>query len=203
MRLPSPFIALALVALPALAGAATYDIDPAHTVASFSVRHLMVTNVRGEFGKTTGTVVYDEKNPAKSTVEATIDVSTINTRDPKRDGHLKSPDFFDAEKFPTITFKSTKVEKAGAGKLKVTGNLTMHGVTKPVTLDVEGPSGEVKDPWGNTKVGASATAKINRKDFGVNWNAPVPTGGVVVGEEVTINLEVELLKKAAPAVAGQ
>lgn len=201
MRLFHTATFLALAAAPALAGAATYDIDSSHSVASFTVRHLMVSNVRGEFAKTTGTVVYDEKDPTKSTVEATVDVSTINTRDPKRDGHLKSPDFFDAEKFPTITFKSTKVEKAGQGKLKVTGNLTMHGVTKPVTLDVEGPSGEVKDPWGNTKVGASATTKINRNDFGVKWNAPVPTGGVVVGEEVTINLEVELLKKAA-AVAG-
>jgi polyisoprenoid-binding protein YceI len=202
MRLLSTAAFIALAAVPALAGAATYDIDSAHSVASFTVRHLMVSNVRGEFGKTTGTVVYDEKDPTKSTVEATIDVSTLSTRDPKRDGHLKSPDFFDAEKFPTITFKSTKVEKAGQGKLKVLGNLTMHGVTKPVTLEVEGPSGEVKDPWGNTKVGASATTKINRNDFGVKWNAPVPTGGVVVGEEVIVNLEVELLKKAA-TVAGQ
>jgi len=203
MRLFSTATFLALAAVPALAGAATYDIDSAHSAATFTVRHLMVSNVRGEFGKTTGTVVYDEKDPTKSTVEATIDVSTINTRDPKRDGHLKSPDFFDAEKFPTITFKSTKVEKAGQGKLKVLGNLTIHGVTKPVTLDVEGPSGEVKDPWGNTKVGAAATTKINRTDFGLKWNAPVPTGGVVVGEEVTINLEVELLKKAEAAVADK
>ena len=183
---------------PAATGASTWEIDSAHSSAQFSVRHLMVSNVRGEFGKVTGTVVYDGKDIGKSTVEATIDASTISTRDEKRDGHLKSPDFFDVAKYPTITFKSTKVEKAGKDKLKVIGDLTIHGVTKQATLNVDGPSAAQKDPWGNEKSGAEATTKINRKDFGLTWNKALESGGVVVGEEVTITLDVELLKKAAP-----
>ncbi len=198
-----PFVvAVAIAGLPALARAATYEIDPAHSSAGFSVRHLMVSNVRGEFTKLTGTVTYDEKDPTRSTVEATIDVGSVDTRDAKRDGHLKSADFFDAAKYPTITFKSTKVERAAAGKLRVTGDLTMHGVTKPVVLEVEGPTPEVKGPWGNAKIGASATTKLNRVEYGVKWNAPVPTGGVVVGEEVTVTLDLELTRKSAP-IAGK
>jgi polyisoprenoid-binding protein YceI len=181
--------------LPGLAGASTWDIDPAHSVAGFSVRHLMVSKVPGEFGKVSGTVNLDDKDISKSTVEATIDVSTVTTRDPKRDEHLKSGDFFDVAKFPTITFKSKRVQKAGAGKLKVVGDLTIHGVTKEVTLNVEGPNKEVKDPWGNTKSGASATTKIDRKDFGLTWNKSLDGGGVVVGDEVAITIDVELLKK--------
>jgi polyisoprenoid-binding protein YceI len=172
-----------------------YSIDPTHSTAGFKVRHLMVANVKGEFSGVAGTVVYDAENPSNSRVEATIDVSTIHTRDEQRDGHLKSADFFDVEKFPTMTFVSSRVEKAGAEELKVTGDLTIHGVTKSVVLDVEGPSPEAKDPWGNVKSGVSATTKINRTEFGLVWNAALETGGVLVGEEVSLTLEVELLRK--------
>lgn len=196
-------LALALFTLlvAPLAGAATWEIDSAHSGAHFSVRHMMVSNVRGDFGKVTGTVVFDAKNPKAAQVNATIDVSSINTREPKRDEHLRSPDFFDAAKFPTITFKSKRVEQAGEGKYKVVGDLTIRGVTKEVTLDVEGPAPEAKDPWGNVKSGATATTKINRKDFGLAWNKVLETGGVAVGEEVKITLDIELNKKpdAAPA----
>lgn len=180
----------------ARADGTTWEIDTAHSSAQFSIRHLMVSNVRGEFGKVTGTVVYDAKDPKKSTVEASIDVNSINTREEKRDAHLKAPDFFDVAKFPAITFKSKKVEPAGKGKMKIIGDLTIHGVTKTVTLDAEGPATEVKDPWGNVKSGAVATTKINRKDFGLGWNKALETGGVVVGEEVSITIDIELTKKA-------
>lgn len=184
-----------VVFVPALAFAADYEIDSAHSSATFSVRHMMVSNVRGEFGKASGTVQLDEKNPAKSKVEATIDATTINTREAKRDAHLKSADFFDVAKYPTITFKSTKVEKAASG-YKVTGDLTMHGVTKPVVLDVAALTPEIKDPYGNTKVGTTATTKLNRKDWGLTWNKALEAGGVVVGDEVQITLDLELNKKA-------
>lgn len=174
--------------------ASTWDIDASHSVAAFSVRHLMVTNVRGELGKVSGTINLDDKDVTKSTVEATIEVAAINTRDAKRDEHLRSPDFFDVAKFPNITFKSSKVEKAGAG-LKVTGTLTMRGVSKEVVLNVEGPAPAVKDPWGNTKSGFTATVKLNRKDFGVQWNKNLDGGGVVVSDEVNVTIELEVLKK--------
>lgn len=186
--------ALALVALPALAQTSTWNVDPSHTHAAFTVRHLVISNVRGEFGKTTGTLTLDEGDVTRSKVEATIDVASVNTREPKRDEHLKSPDFFDVAKFPTMTFKSTKVEKAGAGKLKVTGDLTLRGVTKPVVLDVEGPTAEIKDPRGNARRGVSATATINRKDFGVAWSKLIEAGPVV-GDEVKIEIEAELVKQ--------
>ena len=175
--------------------AITYTIDPAHSTAGFKVRHLMVSNVRGEFSGVTGTVVFDGGNAANTKIEATIDARTIHTRDEQRDAHLKSADFLDAEKFPTITFVSKKVEKAGEGEWKVTGDLTIHGVTKAVVLAVEGPAPEAKDPWGNIRSGASATTKINRTDFGLVYNALLETGGVLVGEDVQISLELELLKK--------
>ena len=173
----------------------TYTIDPAHSTAGFKVRHLMVAWVKGEFSGVAGTIVYDPENPANTKIEATIDVNTLQTRDEQRDGHLKSPDFFDVAKFPTLTFVSTKAQKTGDGEWKVTGNLTIHGVTKQVVMDVEGPAPEVKDPWGNVKTGVSATTKVNRTDFGLVWNAALETGGVLVGEEVQISLEVELLRK--------
>jgi polyisoprenoid-binding protein YceI len=173
----------------------TYTIDPAHSTLGFKVRHLMVAWVKGEFSGVAGSVVYDPENPANSKVEATIDVNTLHTRDEQRDAHLKSPDFLDVAKYPTITFVSTKVQKVAEGEWKVTGNLTIHGVIKQVVLDVEGPASEVKDPWGNVKSGVSATTKINRTDFGLVWNAALETGGVLVGEEVQISLELELLKK--------
>ena len=153
----------------------------------------MITNVKGRFGSLSGTVDYDPEKPEASQIDVTIDATSIDTRDEKRDAHLRSPDFFDAEKFPTITFKSTSVKKTDDG-FAATGDLTIHGVTKPVTLEVEGPSAPSKDPWGNTRIGASATAKINRKDFGLNWNAALETGGVLVGEQVKISIEVSLVQ---------
>ena len=183
-------------ASPLAARATTLEIDLAHSTAQFSVKHLMVSNVRGEFTKLTGTVELDEQDITRSRVQATIDASTIATRDEKRDAHLKSADFFGVEKYPTITFKSTSVQKAGKGKLKVTGDLTLHGVTRQVVLDVEGPSAEAKDPWGNVKIGANASTRINRKDFGLTWNTALEAGGVLVGEEVAITLDLELTKKA-------
>lgn len=170
-----------------------YEIDSTHSSVHFSVRHLMVSNVRGEFTKVSGTIQFDPQNPANSSVKATIDATSINTRDDQRDGHLKSPDFLDVEKFPTITFESKRVEVHGDGG-KVTGELTIHGVTREITLDVEGPSQEIKDPWGKQRIGASATAKLSRKDFGLTWNAALETGGVVVGDEVKITLDIEAVR---------
>jgi polyisoprenoid-binding protein YceI len=173
--------------------AVTYTIDPVHSTAGFKVRHLMVSNVRGEFSGVTGTLVFDADAPENSRVKASIDATTVHTRDEQRDAHLKSADFLDVEKFPAITFVSKKV--AGAdGEWKVTGDLTIHGVTNEVTLDVEGPAPEAKDPWGNVKSGASATTKISRKDFGMVFNMALETGGVMVGDEIAITLELELLR---------
>jgi polyisoprenoid-binding protein YceI len=174
-----------------------YDIDPAHSGAHFSVRHMMISNVKGEFSKVAGTVTFDPDNPAASQVEATIDATSVHTRDEQRDGHLKSPDFFDVAKFPEIRFVSRSVESHGLGEFLVKGDLTIHGVTQGVTLRVEGPTAEMKDPWGNMRAGASATTKIHRKDFGLNFNVPLESGGVVVGDEVSITLEVELIRRAA------
>ncbi|WNG20243.1 YceI family protein [Cystobacter fuscus] len=201
MFMKSAVAALVLAAPSAFA--TEYVIDSGHSSAAFSVKHMMVSNVRGAFSKVTGTANIDEKDLTKSTIEATIDATTINTNEPKRDEHLRSAEFFDTAKYPTITFKSTKVAKAGKN-LKVTGDLTLHGVTKPVVLDVEGFTTESKDPWGNFKRGGSATTKINRKDFGLSWNSAIETGGVAVGEEVAITIDLELNKKqeAAPAAAA-
>lgn len=182
------------LALPALSSATTWTIDPDHSNVGFKVRHLMVSNVKGSFEKHTGTVDINDKDITKSKVEVSIDTNSINTNVQKRDEHLRSADFFDVAKYPTMTFVSKKVAKAGKDKLKVTGDLTLHGVTKTVVLDVEGPSKESKDPWGNTRKGATATTKINRKDFGLVWNAALETGGVAVGEEITITLEIEMIK---------
>jgi polyisoprenoid-binding protein YceI len=177
----------------------TYRIDPAHSTAQFVVRHMMITNVRGAFGKVEGTVVYDPENPAQSSVEALIDVTSITTQDAQRDAHLKSADFLEAEKYPTITFRSSKVEVSGE-ELRAAGDLTIHGVTRPVVLAVEGPTAPGKDPWGNIRVGASGKTKIKRSDFGLTWNAALETGGILVGDEVKIELEIELIQ-AAPATA--
>jgi polyisoprenoid-binding protein YceI len=176
--------------------AATFNIDPAHSSAHFKIRHLMISNVRGEFGKVTGTVKFDPANPAASSITAEIDVHSINTREPDRDKHLKSPDFFHADNYPTIQFQSKKVEPISAGEFKVTGDLTIRGTTKEVVLQVEGPSSEVKDPWGNTRRGVEASTKISRKDFGITYNAPMEMGGVMLGDEVDISLEIELVKAA-------
>lgn len=185
------------VATPAAAQPVSWQVDSSHTAAQFSVRHMMVSNVRGEFTKTSGTVQWDGKDFSTAVVDVTIDATTISTREPRRDAHLRSADFFDVEKYPTITFRSTKVEAAGPGKLRMTGHLAIHGVTKVVVLDVTGPTPVVKDPSGTARVGASATATINRKDFGLLWNAALDGGGVVVGDEVNITIDIECVAKAA------
>ena len=188
-------IAIAMLAvLPALAHADTWQIDPAHTNVEFTVRHMMISNVKGQFQKTSGTITTNGSDPASATIDATIDASSIDTRVEKRDMHLKSPDFLDVAKYPTITFKSTKVEAAGPNKWKVTGDLTLHGVTKPVVLDVES-SGPPINVMGKTRAGASATTKINRSDFGLKWNQALEAGGVMVGDEVAISIDVEAVKK--------
>jgi len=182
--------------------ASEWTIDSAHSSAGFTVKHMMVTNVHGSFGKVAGTVHVDDKDATKDTIDATIDVASITTNEPKRDGHLKSPDFFDADKNPTITFKSAKVEKSGKNKLKITGDLTMHGVTKPVVLSVETGEKGYKDPFqGAEHRGAVATAKVNRKDFGLTWNKAIEGGGFIVGDDVEIEINVELVP-AAPAAKG-
>jgi len=170
-------------------------IDGSHSNASFSVKHLMITNVRGEFQKVEGTVSWDPAKPEATTIEASADVASINTRDEKRDGHLKSPDFFDVEKFPTLSFKSKSVKVKGSDELSVTGDLTIHGVTKEVVLEVEGPSAPTADPWGNVRIGATAATKIKREDFGLTWNAALEAGGVLVGSDVKITLDVSLIQQ--------
>ena len=194
-------LTITALGFPVLTRADTWDIDPTHTSAHFAVRHLMVSTVRGEFGKVSGTVNLEEQDPIRSSVEATIDVASLNTRVVKRDDHLKGPDFFDAAKYPTITFKSKKIEKVGDNKFTVIGDLTLRGVTKEVVLDVEGSPEAIKDPLGNMRIGGQASTKINRKDFGIVYNAPLQTGGVLIGEEVTIIIDVELTKKPEQASA--
>jgi polyisoprenoid-binding protein YceI len=174
----------------------TWNIDPAHSVAEFKVKHMMISNVKGTFPKVSGVLTLDESDLAKSHVEATIEVSSIQTRDEQRDGHLKSADFFDVEKYPTMTFKSTAVKVTGTESGTVEGNLTIRDVTRKVAFDVEGPTAPVKDPWGNLRVAVSATTKISRKDFGLIWNAALETGGVLVGDDVTITLDVQFIKAA-------
>jgi polyisoprenoid-binding protein YceI len=171
-----------------------WDLDPQHSAAYFSVRHMMISNVKGQFGKTSGTALWDPQDPSKSSVTASVDTTTIDTREPQRDTHLKSPEFLDSAKFPTMTFQSKRVEKSGDGKLRLIGDLTIHGVTKETAFDVDGPSAPIKDQRGGMHMGASATAKISRKDFGLNWNRAMETGGVLVGDEVTITLDIELVK---------
>jgi polyisoprenoid-binding protein YceI len=172
----------------------TWNIDPTHSVAEFKVKHMMISNVKGHFPKVSGVLTLDESDLAKSSVVASIDVASVETRDAQRDGHLKSADFFDVEKYPTMTFKSTSVSGIGSGELTVTGNLTIRDVTRPVDFSVEGPTPPAKDPWGNTRVAISATTKISRKDFGLTWNSALETGGVLVGDDVTITLDVQFVK---------
>ena len=184
-------LAVSAVAFSAPVLAATWQIDPAHSNVSFSVRHMMVSNVRGEFTKVSGTVEGDEKTPAQAVITATIDATSINTREAKRDDHLKSPDFLDVAKYPTIIFKSKKIEPSGSGQFKVTGDLTLHGVTKEVVLDVSDVTAPIKDPMGKTRAGAQASTKIDRKDFGINWSKVIDGGGLMVGDEVAISVDVE------------
>jgi polyisoprenoid-binding protein YceI len=176
-----------------------WQIDPAHSAAHFSVRHLMISNVRWEFTKLSGSVTLDPVNPSKSTVQVTIEAASVNTREPQRDEHLRSADFFDVANHPTLTFRSERVEAQGPENFKLTGDLTIRGVTRQVTFEVEGPTAPVKDPWGNTRAGVTASAKINRKDFGVAFNAMTETGGLVVGEEVKITIEAELVQQKPAA----
>jgi polyisoprenoid-binding protein YceI len=182
-----------ILGLAVVAQAAEYSIDPAHSSVGFTVRHI-VSNVKGQFGEFSGNFSYDPQSPEKSSVEAVIQTKSVNTNNDKRDGHLKTPDFFDVEKFPTMTFKSTSVKSAGPGKLLVSGVLTLHGVSKPVVLSVEG--GDIaKDPWGGTRTGFTVTTRINRKDYGMTWNKTLDNGGLLVGEEVKIDIEAEGLQK--------
>ena len=179
----------------------TYKIDPAHSSANFVVRHMMITNVRGGFSGVEGTIEFDSENPTDGRVEAVINTSKINTLDENRDAHLRSGDFLDAEKFPSMTFKSKKITAAGEGEWKVTGDLTLHGVTKEVVLNVEGPTAEGKDPFGNVRVGASATTKIKRSAYGLSWNAALETGGILVGDDVKIELEISAIRAESAAAA--
>ena len=188
-------IVAALIAAPV-----TLQADPSHSSASFSVKHMMVSTVRGQFSKFSSTLTWDKDDPSKSSVETKIDAASIDTHDAKRDGHLRSPDFFDAAKCPEITFKSNKIEKAADNKYKVTGDLTMHCVTKPVTLDAEA-SGPVKSPWGSSSYGVSATGTVSRKDFGLVWNKALESGGVVVSDDVKLNLDLEYTDAQASAKA--
>lgn len=172
----------------------TWNIDPAHSVAEFKVRHMMVSNVKGHFSGISGKLTLDENDITQSSIEATINAASINTNEAQRDTHLKSADFFDVEKFPTLSFKSSRVARKGDDELEVEGDLTIHGVTRKVRFTVEGPTAATKDPWGNTRIGLSATTKINRKDYGLVYNAALETGGILIGEDIPITLEVEFIK---------
>ncbi len=174
---------------------ATYQLDPVHSTVAFSVKHMMIAKVHGAFEKVSGKLVYDKANPGQASAEATIEAASINTREPQRDTHLRSPDFFDVDKFPSLTFRSKSVSDSGDG-LQVTGELTIKGISKQVTLLIDGPTDELKDPYGNAKIGLSATTKIKRKEFGLTWNAALETGGVLVGDEVTITLDLQFVKQA-------
>jgi len=195
---------LALTACAALLGAAsalaqtqTWQIDPAHTRASFTVRHLGISNVRGDFNAVSGTAEYDGKDVTKAKINATIDVNSVTTRVQQRDNHLKTADFFDVAKYPKMTFVSTSITPAGTGRFKMTGNLTLHGVTKPVTFDLDAPSPVIKDPMsGDSRVGASATTTINRKDFGVPYDQKLPDGTPQVGDTIGVTIDIELLRAA-------
>ena len=189
-------VAALVFSLPVAVSAGTWELDPAHTGVHFKVRHLMVSHVRGEFEKVSGKIVYDEQDISRSSAEITIDAASISTRVAKRDDHLKSPDFLDVAKYPRIVFRSKKVEKAGAGKLLMTGDLTIRGVTREVVLEIEGPTAGILDLQGNTRVGGSASTKINRRNFGLTWNRTIETGGVVVGDEVEITIDIEIVKEA-------
>jgi polyisoprenoid-binding protein YceI len=188
---------LAAVTTAGTARASDWEIDPAHTTATFAVRHLMVSTVKGSFENVSGTVNLDEANPARSTVEIAIDAASVNTRNGARDGHLKSPDFFDVAQHPKLVFKATKIAKAGKDRFKVVGDLTMRGVTKPVTLDVEGPTPPVKDMMGRMVRGVVARGKLNRKDWGLVWNKALEGGGVLVSDEVQLEVNAEMFEKGS------
>jgi polyisoprenoid-binding protein YceI len=190
----SPVDQTARVPAPVALATPRWTLDASHSHVGFAVRHLMISNVRGEFTKLEGSAGYDPERPEATTVDVSVDVASINTREEKRDAHLRSADFFDVENYPTMRFVSTSARER-RGELELTGDLTIHGVTREVTLKVEDITPQSKDPWGNLRVGASAKTKIRRSDFGMVWNAALETGGVVVGDEITITLEVELVKQ--------
>jgi polyisoprenoid-binding protein YceI len=185
------------LSVPVGAATSNWQIDPQHSSAQFAVRHMAISTVRGAFSKVSGTLMLDDKDITKSSVEVSIEVSAVDTREPDRDKDLRSERFFDVAHYPTMTFKSKRVEQIAPGKLKVTGDLTIRGTTKEVVLDVDGPTAPVKDPWGNQRLAAMATTKINRQDYGVKWNATLDNGGVVVGDDVNITIDVELIQRAA------
>ena len=180
---------VAALSLPTAAATSSWQIDPAHSSAQFAVKHLMISTVRGAFTSVKGSLQFDDKDITKSTVDVTIDVNSVDTRVPDRDKDLKSDHFFDADHFPTITFKSKRVEQVAPGKLKVTGDLTIHGITKEAVLDVDGPTAPVKDPWGNQRIGVSASSKITRQDFGITY------GPGMIGDEISITIDAELTQK--------
>ena len=190
-RIALTIVAVLAVSAMTAAQTGTWQIDPNHSAAQFSVRHLSVSTVRGAFTKVSGSATYDAADPGKDSVDVTIDANSIDTRVQMRDNDLRSPNFLDVQKYPTITFKSRQAKAAGAGKLQIIGDLTIHGVTKEVVLDVDGPSAQIKDPWGNQRIGASATTKINRNDFGVK---SLPG---VVGDDISITIDTELIQPAA------
>jgi polyisoprenoid-binding protein YceI len=171
-----------------------WEIDPTHTMAEFKVRHMAISNVKGQFSKVTGSLTMSDGDLARAHVEATIEADSIDTHDTGRDAHLKSVEFLDVEHFPTLTFSSNGIKIVGAGELTVEGDLTLRGVTRKVLFDVEGPTAPQKDPWGGTRLAVSATTKISRKDFGLVWNATLESGGILVGDEVAITLDVEFLR---------
>jgi len=194
-RYLAPMIALFVLASPGFTRAVTWEMDPAHSTFQFKVRHMTVSNVKGDFSKSRGVVTIDGSDITQMKIEMVIEAASVNTGHPQRDEHLRGPDFFDVAKYPTLAFVSKKVIKTDTGKLGVTGDLTLHGVTREITVDVEGPSPEVKDPGGNFRRGATATTRINRRDFGMVWNKVLDSGGLVVGDEVNIYVEVELVRK--------
>ena len=179
------------------AQATSWRIDPLHSSAQFSVRHMMISTVRGQFGGVKGTAIYDAKNPTASSIEATIDCSTINTGEPKRDADLKGPEFFDVKQYPVMKFKSKSVEAAGAGKLRLIGDLTINAIKRQVALDLDGPTPPIRDTQGREKIGVNAVTKISRKDFGILYNPVMETGGVAVSDEVSIILDIELIRNEA------
>jgi len=194
-RYRTPMMTLFILAVPVFTHAVTWEMDPAHSSFQFKVRHMTVSSVKGDFSKFRGVVMIDDKDITQMKVEMAIEAASVNTGHAQRDDHLRGPDFLDVVQYPVITFSSSKVVKADGGKLKVTGNLTIHGVTREITVDVAGPTAEVKDPGGNFRRGATATVKISRKDFGMTWNKVLDGGGLVVGDEVNIYVEVELIRK--------
>jgi polyisoprenoid-binding protein YceI len=190
----SSLVSLFVVGAASSAIAADWELDPSHSHVGFGIKHMMISTLHGTFNKYTGTVTLDDKDPSKVAAHIVIETASVDTGDAKRDEHLKSPDFFDAAQYPKIIFDAVKAEKRGADGLAITGNLTIKSVTKPVVLAVSGITQEVKDPWGGLRKGATATAKINRKDFGLTWNKSLDSGGVLVGDDVNIELELELTK---------